>query len=201
MDESLFTPSEETPAEEPFTGEKGDGIHIDDAWKGFTYENGVYTISLDLGKLVGISLLDDVKVSLLTKNVRNGEGQASYTIISGVEISLGASAKASNTSHKMSIASAKVSLELVNFSGENNDIATLCGRNSRFGQVFVQTDSEGSYDDGHFDRGALYTAIGGTTGAFKSEEIGSGEFDNFYCYDFTGPNLKGSNLYLYPSND
>ena len=212
LNESLFTPSEEAE-EAPYEGEMGDGIHIDDAWKGFTYENGVYTISLDLGKLVGISILDEVSVKLFTKSVRNSEEAPAYTIISGVEISLGVAAKASNTGNKMSIASAKVSLMLTNFHGENNVIEPLCGIDSRFGQVFVKTSSELG-DDGliasnEATHGLMYQPIGGNSGAFKSASYqedarGEHEFDNYYCYDFTATKdeednkltFQGANFYL-----
>lgn len=204
LDESLFAASESAEEPVPYTGEKDDGIHIDDAWKGFTFENGVYSFRLDLGSLVGISLLEDVVLNLKTKSVRNSENAAPYTIISGIEATLGAGLKAANTGNRMSIASAKVSIDLVNFYGENNVLDPLCGISSRFGQVFVKTSAELG-DDGLIATnpatwGALYAPKGGTTGAFYADSYGDGAFDNYYCYDFTTGSYKGSNLYLLPQN-
>ena len=201
LNESLFESEQSSEPATPYGGEKGEGIHIDDAWKGFSYVDGVYTIKLDLGNLLGISILDEVAVKLYTKAVNRNSADAT-TIIYKLEATLGVAAKASNSDAKMHIAGAKVSLYLDNFYGENDVVTSLCGPDSEFGRIFVKTSSEladdGLYASNPACYGALYQPIGGTTGAFYSDSYGDGEFDNFYCYDFTSTETtyKGGNFYL-----
>ncbi len=217
LNESLFTPSEEattTTSNEESASAKG--IHIDDAWTGFksveTTDGRDYIISLDLGELVGVGILDEIVVTIHSRKVTSTN--YSEKILTGLDAELNVKATASNIlegnekPNQLYIASAKVSLNLTNISG-SNQIEAVCGENSRFAQIYVGNvhDSGLLYDNDATDeeviadaRGSLFELKNGFQGELDTSE---GTLNNYYGYNYTLENAtapeSGFNHYIYPT--
>ncbi|MBQ9457005.1 MAG: hypothetical protein IJU64_00640 [Bacilli bacterium] len=194
LDASLFEKEES----ESTTESSGMAIHLDDAWVGFTHDDHTYEIALNLGDLLGISILDEVKLTFETKSVTSTN--YSKEIVSGLVVSLAVAPKATdaeNQVHKMKLASAEVSLRLTNFAGADHAVTSVFGEDSRFAQAFVGTVSEDGLIDEDGETGALYLIQNGFQSAIANPNPHAG-FDNYYGYDFSQGvgDFAGRNLYL-----
>lgn len=208
VNESLLAPKKEaeTPAQEPATEETtsswnpfAKGIHIADCWNGFQVDSSkkgqtTYTLGLDLGTLLGIGILGDANVSLVSNDLHSDN--FSGRCLS--EVHIGAGVDVTSTSDTtMHIASVSVDLGLTNLSSANNEgvkeVKAVLGEESEYASLFVgNVDNSGLMVHENTTLGALYNLVDG----FQSDKP-TDTYYNLYGYNLIGvKNVKAGNFYL-----
>lgn len=193
-EEPSTTPA--APGRKMRAGLLGDeGIRIETVINGFNKStlNGAdrYTISVDLGKLLGIAILGNADITLTGRTLHNGEN--TFKTLTAINVHADASAKAANTGNAMHLVSVDVDLFLNNIKKNLQDDYVM---EDVWGEGYPTADFAANFigevaDDGTITgKGLLYDLPNGFSNA-------EGKETQLYGYDFReAENLKAGNLYL-----
>ncbi|MCR5078913.1 MAG: hypothetical protein K6B65_03210 [Bacilli bacterium] len=175
------------------------GIHIADCWNGFSVDTAAankttYTLGLDLGELLGIGILGDANVKLVSNDLKCGN--VSARCLSEVHVSAGVDVT-STSDTTMHIASVSVDLALTNLGDVDDNgyslVDPVLGEGSNYYSLFVGTvDDNGKMDSQNTVLGELYSLKDG----FQSDDVNNAYY-NLYGYNLIGKeNVVAGNYYL-----
>ena len=168
-------------------------LRIETVVNGFTKSatEDAYTLSVDLGKLLGIAILGNAEITLTGRTLVNGGN--TFKTLTGINVHADASAKAANTGKALRLVSVDVDLYL------NNIVQNLDGdyemkdvwgdgfETAAYATKFISSVADSGEITG---KGLLYDLADG----FSNPD---GEPTMLYGYDYRlAENLKPANLYL-----
>ena len=155
-------------------------------------DNGAsYTLSVDLGKLVGIPLLGNAEITFTGRDITGND--ASFKTLTGINIHADASAKAANSGKSMRLVAVDVDLYLNNIK-----------RDLDSGNYFMENVWDDGYETSSYGQNfiASVTEEGNVTGGIMfdlpdSTFVDIGEETMAYSHNFVGQaSINPSNLYL-----
>ena len=190
-----------------------DGLRLETVLNGFTKStdaNNVdtYTLSLDLGALLGINALGDATVSLSGRSVFNSDKSATFKTLTALNVHADASSKSVNGG-TLKIASVDFDLFLNNISEEGvmENVWSQNPATARYSQLFVGGDVPETGILAPENQGYFYSPDLGTDAQSQPLHEGFtdvlvnalGEETQTYFRDFRGvENIAIGNFYLLP---
>ena len=205
VDESLFAKKENEEPEEPEVNNEEEaepkkglfdekGIHVADCFNGFFTKdltNGrSYTISLDLGALLGIGVIGNADLTFTSTDLHSASG-FDARCLTGLEANVYADATAANDGSKLRFAEADVTIGLTNFDADGL-ISEVNGLGSEYANLFVKDVNDNGIIDAEA-KGDLYDLVNG----FQSDDKNN-PYYSLYGYNYIGLDEipAGRNLYL-----